>query len=221
MLMTHRFVPAAKAMAPMLLLTPAAPAIGSTVYALDDGAGNVGLGPPSSFDADMLFGNYFYAQPGANIITELSVALNELIPNEEFTMYLFDDPDDDGDPINAQLVAEVSGTPLLDSQDGFNTFSIDPTEVSGGFFVGANVFALGGVNRPARVDPQGDATNSWLFYDGVINTGDLSQSGFITRMDGPFVPIPGAFMVRAAGVPTPGTALVLAGAAGFAARRRR
>ena len=202
-----------------LAIAPAASA--SMTYALDDGAGNIGLGPPSSFDADMLFGNYYFAEPGAETITALSVALNEIIPTEEFTMYLFDDPDDDGDPVNAVLVAEVSGTPLFDTQDEFTTFAIDPTVVSGGFFVGANVFALGGVNRPARVDPQGDPTRSWLFYDNIINTDDLSTSGFITRMDGPFVPIQGAFMVRATGIPAPNGAGALTVGVMLASRRRR
>ncbi|MEQ8769214.1 MAG: hypothetical protein RIB60_01755 [Phycisphaerales bacterium] len=47
---------------------------------------------------------------------------------------------------------------------------------------------------------------------------DLASSGFASRMDGPFAPIPGAFAVRATTVPAPATVGVLAGL--VAVRRR-
>ena len=192
-------------------------------YRLDDGSGNIGVGPPSTFDADMLWGNYFYAEPGFSTITELSVGLNAPpAPGSLLTLYLFDDPDDDGDPTNAVPVAEVSGTPTVFSQTGFNTFAIEPTTVSGGFFVAANAFARRGTDRPARLDPQGDGSLAWLFYDGEIDPTDLGASPFFTRMDNAaVVPFSGVWMIRATAVPAPGAAVTLVAACVVCRGRRR
>ncbi len=181
------------------------------LYKLDDGSGNVNVGPPSTFDADMLWGNYFQAQPNGRQIFELQVGLGTNYPRDEFdqplplTLFLFEDPDDDGDPTNAIPVAETTIIPTVFTQTGFNIAPIPPTVVEGGFFVGANVFARGGVDRPARLDPQPvGGENAWLFYSDDINPDDLGSSPFFTTMDDPnFVPIFGVWMVRAVGQPLP------------------
>ncbi|MFG0293119.1 MAG: hypothetical protein ACF8MJ_08190 [Phycisphaerales bacterium JB050] len=195
-----------------LALTPALLAGEPTVeYILDDGTGNVNVGPPSSFDADMLWGNYFQAAEGGELIVELKVSLGTSYPLDDFdnpvplTLYLFEDPDDDGDPTNAIPVASLSFVPTVFSQTDFNIVAIEPTLVEGGFFVAANVFADGGVDRPARLDPQPvGGENAWLFYDEEINPDDLASSPFFTTMDNPeFVPIFGVWMIRAVGQPKP------------------
>ncbi len=159
----------------------------------------------------MLWGNYFVAQPEGRQIFELQVGLGTSYPRDEFnqpvplTLYLFDDPDDDGDPSNAIPVAETTIVPTVFTQSGFNIAPIPPTVVDGGFFVAANVFARGGVDRPARLDPQIEGgENAWLFYSDEINPEDLASSPFFTSMDNPeFVPIFGVWMIRAVGQPLP------------------
>ncbi len=181
------------------------------LYKLDDGSGNVNVGPPSTFDADMLWGNYFQAQSTGRQIFELQVGLGTSYPRDAFnqplplTLYLFEDPDNDGDPTNAVPVAETTIIPTVFTQGGFNVAPIPPTIVEGGFFVAANVFARGGVDRPARLDPQPvGGENAWLFYSDDIDPEDLGASPFFTTMDNPdFVPIFGVWMIRAVGQPLP------------------
>ncbi len=173
-------------------------------YAHDDGNGNQNQGPPSTFDPDMLWGNYYLTEPGGEIITEISVAFGPTFPslkNGPVTFWLLDDPDMDFDPRNATSLASVTGTPTV-FNDNFVTVQIPPTQVSGAFFVGASAKLLGGQDRPARVDTSHPGDRSWFFYAPEIADviDDLASAPFGTRMDNPqFVIFPGAFMVRATG----------------------
>lgn len=189
---------------------PAAPFLGPGVeYAYDDGAASVNTGPPSSFDPDMLWGNAFATVPGGEMITEIAVAFGPTFPSaptSPVTLWLLDDPDGDFDPrTGATALASVQVTPTVFG----NTFvrvAIPPTPVSGHFFVGASAQLLGGQDRPARVDTDARADRSWFFYapDIAAIIDSLSLAPFSTRMDDPqFVPFPGAFMVRATGMPFP------------------
>lgn len=176
-------------------------------YSADDGAGNTNQGPPSSFSPEMLWGNYFTVQPGGEVITTIRVSWGPTFdPNRVCTFWLLEDPDDDGDPRNAVAVASVTGLPGTLGGNVFNDFAIPPTLVTGGFFVATSAFLNGGVDRPARVDTNSSPLNSWFFYDpdieAVIN--NLAGAAFGTRMDNTqFVVFPGAFMIRAIGVPAP------------------
>src|SRR5690606_16214903 len=56
------------------------PAAAAVVYRYDDGDGNANQGPPSAFDPDMLWGNYYLVQTGGEVITEISVAFGPTFP---------------------------------------------------------------------------------------------------------------------------------------------
>ncbi len=179
-------------------------ALGGTVeYSIDDGDGDTNQGPPSTFDPDTLWGNYFVAVPGGERITSISVAYGPTFPTGgPVTVWLFDDPDDDFDPLNAVPVASATFAYDGTSGDVFVSYPIEPTVVSGGFFVAANAFLFGGVDRPLRVDTghpgicRGSSTTRKI--DDVVD--DLSTAAFSTRMDDTdFVIFPGAFMIRAQG----------------------
>ncbi len=187
-------------------LTCASLAAAATIeYAIDDGDGDTNQGPPSTFDPDTLWGNYFVAQEGGEVITSISVAFGPTFPTGgPVKVWLFDDPDDDFDPLNAVPLTSVTLEHDGTSGDVFRVFEITPTEVSGGFFVAANAFLFGGVDRPLRVDTSHPGDRSWFFYDPEIDdvADDLSAAAFSTRMDNTdFVIFPGAFMIRAEGVP--------------------
>jgi hypothetical protein len=174
-------------------------------YAYDDGNGETNQGPPSSFDPDMLWGNYYLAQPGGEMITQISVAFGPTFPslaNGAVTFWLLEDEDGDFDPRNAHSVASATATPDV-FNDHFFHVDLPPTAVHGGFFVGASAKLLGGQDRPARVDTNAAGDKSWFFYapDIAATIDDLASAPFGSRMDDTsVVPFPGAFMVRANGV---------------------
>jgi hypothetical protein len=176
------------------------------VYSLDDGDGDTNQGPPSTFDPDMLWGNYYLTTPGAEVIERINVAFGPTGPSVAagpVTFWLLDDPDMDFDPRNATALASVQATPDV-FNDTFFSVAIPPTRVSGAFFVGASARLLGGVDRPARVDTGAAGDRSWFFYapDIAAVIDDLASAPFGTRMDNPqFVVLPGAFMIRATGQP--------------------
>jgi hypothetical protein len=173
-------------------------------YLRDDGAASTNMGPPSSFDPDMLWGNYYTVQPGGEFITTLSVAFGPTFPslaNGPVTFWLLADPDADGDPRNATLLVSTQATPDVTGNTFFNV-TIPPTRVSGAFFVGASAKLDGGVDRPARVDGSNPGDNSWFFYApdiaAVIN--NLASAPFGSQNVAPTNPLPGAFLVRASAV---------------------
>ena len=180
------------------------PPVPTMTYLLDDGDGDTNQGPPSSFDPDMLWGNYFLTEPGGEVITEISVAFGPTgtaVAKGPVTFWLLDDPDMDFDPRNATALTSVQATPDV-FNDNFFTVQIPPTVVSGAFFVGASAKLEGGVDRPARVDRDAPGDQSWFFYAPEIADviDDLASAPFGTRNDNTqYVVLPGAFMIRATG----------------------
>jgi hypothetical protein len=206
-------------------------ALADVTYQWDDGAGNVRLGPV--FAAEYMWGNVYSAQPGGETINSISVAFGAIPANQALTVYLFQDPTPgDNDPRDAVLVAASTGvTPDSPPLNSFWTYPIAPTTISGDFFVGVSTHVRGQLSdltvpdTPARVDPQGisNAAKSWVFGADDYLTGGL---GSTPLADAPYSlqltqsAIKGVVMVRANGVPTPGS-LVLVGVAGMVAGVRR
>jgi len=179
-----------------------------TEHAYDDGDGDTNQGPPSTFDPDMLWGNYYTAAPGGEVITHVSIAFGPTFPslaNGPVTFWLLEDDDGDGDPRNAYAIASVTDAPIV-FNDNFSTVNFLPTWVHGGFFVGASAKLDGGADRPARVDTNASGHDSWFFYapDIAATINNLAAAPFGTRNDNPaYVVLPGAFMVRAGGTAVP------------------
>lgn len=201
-------------------------------YSYDDGNSNITLGPPRSFEQfgniDMLWGNYYFTEQDTEFVTSLSFELGRLSAGKQISLWVFDDLDNDADPTNASVVFSTTLTaPHTGSE--FNVIDIASTAVSGGFFVAVGHLAEltydddnnPSYPSPARFDPDGRADRSWFFYDDDIPEDNLADSGFVQRMDGPFVPIQGAFAVRATTVPVPGTLLVSTALLIGVSRRRR
>lgn len=210
----------------------ATPAL-ATEYFYDDGISNITFGPPRTFepygDVDMLWGNYFQTEQPSEVVTRVSFGLGRLSGGTEgeVSVWIFDDPDNDFDPTNA---VPIFNTTLTAHNLGFdfNVVDIAPTTVSGGFFVAighlaelAYVDGQASYPSPGRFDPDAPGDRSWFFYDSDIPEDNLGASGFVQRMDGPYVPIQGAFAVRATTVPAPGAASLAALALGVGFPRRR
>lgn len=192
-------------------LTGAHAACADVSYAYDDGISSITLGPPSTFaefgDIDVLWGNYFFAEPSGAFVTRIDFGLGSLSSGgqDAVKLWIFVDQDNDADPTNAvpiystEVIAEDLGF-------GFSSVEVPGVQVDGGFFVAvghvAELDSPGALNRypsPARYDPDGRADRSWFFYDSDIPEDDLASSGFVQRMDGPFVTIQGAFAIRVTG----------------------
>lgn len=230
--MTHSMIHSMTTGLAALAVLAAATLGQKTEYAYDDGVANITFGPPRSFeqygDIDMLWGNSFETIRPQEFVTRISFGLGRLSGGSQgqVSVWIFDDPDNDFDPTNAVPIFSTTMTGY-NLGFGFNVLEIEPVAVSGGFFVAIGHLAelsydAGGnpsYPAPARFDPDGRADRSWFFYDSKIPVHDLGSSGFVQRMDGPFVPISGAFAIRATTIPTPGAAG--AGALALLAGRRR
>lgn len=200
------------------LLWAGAASAGLFEYALDDGAGNFNIGP-STFDAQMLWGNYFDAQPGAETITGVSVSFAGSVPvGREVMLVVFDDPDDDLDPTNAVPVSIGFGVTESAGPNEFLSFDVPDVRVSGGFFVAA-VMSLELGQAAARMDPDTNVGRSWLFFDGQVDLDNLGGSPLFYNMSD--TPFNGTWMVRAQAVPGVGGSWLLAAGLGVGVRRRR
>jgi hypothetical protein len=152
-------------------------------YALDDGAGNYNIGP-SQFNAQLLWGNCFVAEPGYETIDVLSVSLAGSVPlDREITMILFDDPTNDLDPNDAVPLATATAMTFATPPNTFIDFDIPDTPVSGTFFVAA-IMRLAQHEVAARMDPDTNSGRSWLFFDGDIDLNNLGGSPLYYNMAG-------------------------------------
>ena len=188
----------------MLFLLPTAHAQ-SVEYILDTGAGSFNIGP-SQFDANMTWLNSFDTQPDGEHITSVSISFGDIDDNDgnlssdALTIAILNDPNNDLDPSDAQLLSTTSATWVDTGFGEFVNYPIEPTEVEDIFFVAVMMDVIQRAN-PASMDPNSPSggTRSWLFYNPEPNLHDLGNSPFILRMsDGPFL---GAWMVRATGQP--------------------
>jgi len=220
------------AAAALLIMAAPAASIAAFEYTLDDGTGNVNVGPPSSFDqfpnTDMIWGNYFTEQNGQNELTSIRLGVGSLVTEPRtISLIVWDDANDDNDPTDINAAPLISfDVQVTDTGLGeFLSFDLPQSvTIDGGFFVAAVLRnADPGDDAPGNLDPDSDGANSWLIYSPDLVEDDLSTSiGFATPMNNPsFVPIFGAWTIRATAIPAPAGvgALVLAGLA--ATRRRR
>jgi len=211
------------------LALAASPALANFTYQWDDGAGNVRLGPV--FAAEYMWGNVFTTQPDGEYIDSISVAFGSIPAGQTLNVYLFQDPTPDNDPHDAVLLASSSGvTPTSPPLNSFWSYPIAPTLVSGDFFVAVSTQVRGRLgdgtvpDTPGRIDPQGapNAAKSWVFGADSFLTGSSTP-----LIDAPYSlqlsqnAIQGVVMVRANGVPTPGSIVLIGGACGIFLTRRR
>ncbi len=176
-------------------------------YILDTGVGTFNLGP-SLFDANMTWLNSFDAIVGGELLTSVSISFGNIDdingnPGSDLvTIAILNDPNNDHDPTDAQL---LSTTQVHWQDTGFGEFveyPIAPTEIEGTFFV-AVMMDVNQRANPASMDPNSPSagTQSWMFYNPEPNLDDLGSSPFILQMSqSPFI---GAWMIRAHGESAP------------------
>ncbi len=176
---------------------------GDVEYLLDDGSGTFNIGP-SQFDANMIWMNSFEAVGGGELITRVRVSFggleddNGVMGSTAVRIGILNDPTDDHDPSDAVLVGSGSGVWVDAGFSEFLEFDVEPTVVSGVFYVAVEMDILQRAN-PARMDPDSASGGgqSWLFYHDGMNLDDVGSSLFVLRMsDSPFL---GAWMIRGVG----------------------
>ena len=145
------------------------------IYSLDDGSNEGALGIGAN--ADVFWLNAFEAQEGGTTITAISSAFGSsqsVGSNVEFLLY--EDPNDDGNPTDANLLQTVSTTMEVSGGGNFQIEPIPPTQVEGVFFVAALVPST--PNFPAPLDESSNQGASWFASAeaGTFDPSDLSGS---------------------------------------------
>jgi len=171
-------------------------------YMIDDGTAedSVGLSAGGSFVVCNSF-------PGNNVITSISIAWgtpafpNPTLNGLPYTAVLWSDPNGDGSPTDAVVLAMAPGVIAQEGTNTFITTTIPPTMVTtANFFVGFLITHTAG-QLPAAYDETAPSfpNRSWIAQTSNIN--DLSGAITIESVGAP----PGNWLIRADS-PTPGHA---------------
>ncbi|MGH8101837.1 MAG: PEP-CTERM sorting domain-containing protein [Chthoniobacterales bacterium] len=175
----------------------------NSAYMIDDGTAedSIGLTSGGTFTAV----NLFQTIPGSNVINQILIAWgtpafpDPTLDGLAYTALLYSDPNGDGNPADAILLASAPG---VISAQGTNTFlvsNIAPTLVTtANFFVGFTITHAAG-QFPAAFDETAPtfSNTSWINIGGDIGGGaafPIEQAGLV-----------GNWLIRADAVPEPST----------------
>jgi hypothetical protein len=193
-------------------------------YVLDDGTAENSFGLLGGGTFIAL--NSFAVIPGSNIITSISIAWGDpahpqpFLTGLPYTAVLWSDPNGDGSPTDAEVLAMTSGTIANPSTNTFNVSPITPTAVlTPNFFVGFIIFTDFGYNSPAALDQTDPTFSDRSFIKVGFDPNNLS--GATPNEDSG---IDGNWLIRAEAIPEPSSlGLLIVGLAGitYLAGRRR
>jgi hypothetical protein len=170
-------------------------------YLLDDGTleASFGLG----VQGDIAWLNHFTVQSGMEVIAYVELVYsNTFLDGVPVTIHIWSDPNQDGNPDDAQVLATASATAINSGQVVFNPvyvgdLSIGPVGTS--FFVGALLHDTIGSIRPVTRDTDDIHGESWYAAQasvGSLDPNNLGAAQYFGRMQAPFQ-FPGNTMIRA------------------------
>lgn len=164
------------------------------IYQYDDGTSENASGLAGS--GEFCWIHRFDALPGAETIDEIQVAFGTplapggAVNGEPCTVYVWNDPDDDGDPANAVLLTSQAGTIQNADTDILNAYALgSPATVSGVFFIGCMTDSAPGSGTPAPMDLTTPyiVGNGWFAFALPPNTfdaNDLSNNNLFENVAG-------------------------------------
>ncbi|MEL7245458.1 MAG: putative Ig domain-containing protein, partial [Cyanobacteria bacterium J06573_2] len=144
---------------------------GQETYQIDDGARNNRVAWTTG---DTIIFNSFEAQAGLETINYISVNLAAVNPK---AVFLYQDADGDSRPDGNEKLIEIATN--FTETSGFGQIAINPTTVSGTFFIGALYEGNGTSNTWVPHDTDNPQGKSWVDTTnaGVFNPDNLSVFG--------------------------------------------
>ncbi len=141
----------------------------------DDGAPELGV---RTFEPNMVWLNRFQAPAGASVVESVDVIFVFIPIGTEMGMYVWSDPDADGDPTDAQVL--WSGSVVVQATNVVTRIPVPDVAVGSagaGFFIGFSA-AVTEADFPAAMDISGQPApgRSWLIgSESAIDPDDLSE----------------------------------------------
>ncbi len=142
--------------------------------------------------------HHFDRQAGAAVLTAISTTFGTPVfpgeshvePGQAFQVHVWSDPNEDGNPSDAVLLASASGTVDAGSIDTdiFQTLSIGPVALPPSFFIGAATLG----QFPAPLDQTIDNGDAWIDSNGVEYDPNLVVAAL--NMDA--IGLPGVWLLR-------------------------
>jgi hypothetical protein len=207
-------------------------------YLHDDGTPEDAIGITGAA-VDIWWANAFTVEPGGESIDTIRIDFlsgSNLTVGYPFSVHVYEDSDDDGNPTTGTLTLLASASSMVaDLVNGdFQDIAIGPVTVSGGFFVAA-LITTNGTYYPAAIDQTASEGQSWIAADdasGIDPSNPLASPTFAPGTIDSYG-FPGNWMLRAvasggqeaAAIPVTGSAglallIALIGLAGTALLRR-
>jgi hypothetical protein len=175
----------------------------ASTYMIDDGSAEDAVG--LTIGGDVICLNEFAVLPGSETITSISIAWGTpVFPDPSldglsYTAVIWSDPNGDGSPTDAVVLATAPGTVSAQGTDTFLTTNITPTTITGAnFFVGYIIQDTFGGQFPCSFDETNPTLSNRSFIAGGA-TGDINN---LNNNDLPVAPIEsfgliGNWLVRA------------------------
>ena len=173
---------------------------------LDDGTAENSVGLNNG--GDLWWANQFTAAAGGELITKIQVAFGSsatpsgVTIGDTYSVHVWEDPDDDGNP--ADLILVSSEVTTISEPPDANLFDeillSTPAAVSGSFFVGAIISHTTG-QKPAAFDQTTAAGLSWLAGGTSGSIDPANVQGTATGISPTLVDeySPGNWLIRAVG----------------------
>ena len=182
------------------------------VYQIDDGTAENSIGLTNG--GDLIALNSFALMPGRNVITSIAIAFGSPggtgvnLNGTNFTVVLWSDPNGDGLPGDAVVLATAPGVISGFATNAFVTVSITPTTVlTPNFFVGFRI------THPAMSFPAAFDQTAPTFPNRSFIAGGAAGTGNINNLSANTIPVApiesfglvGNWMIRANAIPEPST----------------